>query len=1239
MIHITDGQTDLLLDVIVDENIIEDTHKKSLQDTMETYDFTTFANKRFAEHLAKRNRIIIPDEDDTLTEFIIEEVGKYHEDEGMQAEVYTTASYLQLQKENIIHPQTLDGQTPATALGYALDGTEWTPGITEGKGSRTFRIDEYTNPYAFLKRIANEFDLELRFRVEHNGVRITGRYVDLLERVGAWRGREIVFGRDLDGIRRIEKTDNIVTALLGVGPEQEDGTRLEVLVEDNDALQRWGRNGKHLIDVYEPQSDREDMTEEELIQYTRTELDKRINEVVEYEATVADLENVPKFGDTLKIKDMKFNPPLYLEARVYEQERSVVDKSKKTIRLGDYTEYTEDEVKGMWEDLLERIREKISARELLEYTYDKLTIDEKDEAVFEEGKSFAELIGQDAKEYADATARTVADDAERRAKDYAEEQAEWSYEQARMYAVSKEVYDNKMEEIAASIAERASIEYVDGQLVSKADKADTYRIEEVDNLLLNKVSVTEYETDMDGIVTELEDHRTMIAQNEEMIGLKADKTQLDAIEGTVKENTAQLNIHADQIESKVGAEYVQDAIAGVGRWVKEYNVNTDNPQPLTEMDGSLLSDNYTYEVIAKVKGTATDTTAIAVFKSNKEGTSGGDWGWTLEKIYEKGTNSNHPEFFLDDEGRPAIRLYSHEKFYTVEVTHEKVRSRENVSSISHTRLNTAETRINQKADRVEITALETELDAVEGRVTEAEGEITTIAGEVQLKASQTVVDAIAGRVDQAESSINVLSDEIELKVDADGVISAINLSKESAKIQAENIELIGAVTVLSDITGDLGNITAGNISGVLIEGATIEQRGDEGSLILDEEGFKMFDKEDTLRIAMLTKEVGGIHGDTLEFRLYAQEFENAPSDEPVLSIGHYYVDSYIEAAGYLNLISKDLGVNIRSRDGLSIETENPIDGAAVFVHGGQLSVTKGAHSGGIGFGSGEIAHVITKHNTGDYMVVYPQRFAGQDIFRIRSHNQKSDYENDLRLTEKSDLLVNNRVKTGYGVILSNQSNTVSASNDRYQMQYNPSNGSFELISKDSSGDWWYRIETEGRSPGTTHLYDRIRSDGTMSATTTNSPNIHIFTSSSRMARTTSSRRYKILEEPVKVDYYKILEVMPKDWFDKNEIDEYAEELTKRYKGEEYDLEDIDMNKIRRIPGLVAEDVHDAGLGQYIHYNEEGEPESIMYERLWTLLLPIVRDHQEQIQDLKVSTQDQQSKIKELEVKVNGQGKS
>jgi phage minor structural protein len=413
-IHITDGQTDQIVGLIPADSILSNVHRKSLKDTLETFDFETFADKVFSEYLGKHNRVIIPDEDQNFIEFVILEAGRYRDAEGtLRVEVYTSASYQLLKKSKVINPQVLSEYTPSTAVSFALSGTEWEPATIEGEGFRTFDIEKHTNPYSFLKQIATEFDLELRFRVETNGYKVTGRYVDLLERVGQWRGREIEFGRDLMGIKRTEKTDDIVTALVGLGPDKEDGTRLRVTVEDDEALQRWGRrnsrtgNIQHLVGIYEPQSARENMTEMELTQYCRTELNKRISEVVEYEADIADLEHVAglenkkiRFGDTIKIKDTKFNPPLYLEARVHTQERDIVDKSKKTFELGDFTEFTEEEVTAIWRQLQAQVNAKVSFNALRHYTYSKIMIDEKDEDVRSDVESYAQTVSSNAKDEA-----------------------------------------------------------------------------------------------------------------------------------------------------------------------------------------------------------------------------------------------------------------------------------------------------------------------------------------------------------------------------------------------------------------------------------------------------------------------------------------------------------------------------------------------------------------------------------------------------------------------------------------------------------------------------------------------------------------------------------------------------------------------------------------------------------------------------------------------------------------------
>jgi hypothetical protein len=88
------------------------------------------------------------------------------------------------------------------------------------------------------------------------------------------------------------------------------------------------------------------------------------------------------------------------------------------------------------------------------------------------------------------------------------------------------------------------------------------------------------------------------------------------------------------------------------------------------------------------------------------------------------------------------------------------------------------------------------------------------------------------RLSAAEATIvnqgNAITQKVSL-TDYNGntIASMINQTATTIKIQASKINLVGAVTVLSDITGKLGSITAGNIDGVKITGSrfTTSQRG------------------------------------------------------------------------------------------------------------------------------------------------------------------------------------------------------------------------------------------------------------------------------------------------------------------------------------------------------------------------------------------------------------------------------
>lgn len=1189
IIHILDRGTDRILDDITEKDILDNTHEQSLKDSLESFEFTTIGDASFSEHLDNRNKIIIPNEDKGYQEFVISESEIVHDEDYIEMQVFADASYLELKKANLIEPQTFTEYTASMGLGRALRDTSWQVGVIESNQYRTFIFDKHTNPYNFIKLIAREFEMELNFRVEIVGNRIIGRYVDLLERIGKWHGVEVEFGVNLKRITRIENTDNVVTALRGISPEDEDGNRLEVLVTDNDALNRWGvkdRNGivRHLIEVYEVESNNKNMTMDELTRYTRTELEKRIKETVEYEGSIHDLEHVPglesyriRYGDTIRIKDTKFNPPLYLEARIHTQRRNIVDKSKKDVVLGDYIEYTEEEITSSWREMQEEIQRKIDLKDLLDRTYDKETIDRKDEIVLGDGKEYSRNTSEEAEKRSNEYSDDVGSEVERVSKEYAEEQADRAERRALEKAVANAVFEEAIDDILGDLAGKASnsiveeledkiadkvdADWVDGQLVDKANVDDVYVIKDIDDMFKNVVSITEYETDIDGIVKDLSSHETRIEQTEKDISSKVERTEFEAVESDIGElgnNIDNAFTAIDQNADEISQKASQSSVNNLTGEVEEI-------ESLQIQQAGLIA--------SKVEQDLFDST------TNTLGNDISSVEQTVEGFTQEVASVRADLGDLDDDfAGMGEELSSHK------------------------------TLIDQNADDILLRATKSEVDTVRGTVEDAQADIKVNADEIGLRAKQTDVDSLTGRVSTAESELTTHANEINARVTKDGLYAEINLNSTNAKIQAENIELVGAVSVLSDITGNLGSITAGKITGTDIEGSTISQIGESGKIVLDNSGFKVFDGDDLPRIGMyLDTDSGDTHGSNIALSFLDDNQNNA------MTMGAYYTSGYIRS---------DESLELSAEYAITLTAFNSIGDNAVSVQGGKLSSQEGIQVSGTGvsrgvhIGSGNTAHVLAKNSSG-HLLLYPQRFTGKNIFRIRSHHQRGSYRNEFTININGNALFRETVKArAYSI--SNNSPLEGEGNDRYQIKYN-TNGDLEFISKNSSGNWFTRLSLVGRGRGNgITLWNRMRSEATRDATTTNSANFHIFTSTGRMSRTTSSRRYKLNERAVTVNPYNLLEVVPKDWHDKNEIEEYANALTLDFNGEKCDIDDIDLSKISRVPGIVAEDVEDVGLDLYVDYGRNGEVQGLKYDRLWTLLIPITKDHEIKIGELQTN---------------------
>jgi phage minor structural protein len=361
MIHVIDEKTDEILAVLSEKDFWGDEYEANLKN-VEVFRFTMPANHPKGEHFTVRKKIIIPWNEE-YKEFILNEPIVYKNTK----EIHTIGSFVDLRKQKIIDPTTLEGYTPSTAGQFVLEGTGWELGIVEYTGIRTVVFEDPIDAYNAIKKVAKLFGLEVNFRVETKGGKVVARYVDLVVRRGELSGKEVTFRKDLEGLERREVAGDLVTALKCYGPVREDGTRLMVIVEDQEAYQKWNEEGRLLWGKYEPQTDDKDMTEDRLRSLGETELAKRVNPQINYTLKTVALEHVygyehekVRLGDTNRVKDESKNPPIYLEARVISEKGSIKQKARKEVEYGDPKEYSKDEVQAEWKKIQSQWNKKIA---------------------------------------------------------------------------------------------------------------------------------------------------------------------------------------------------------------------------------------------------------------------------------------------------------------------------------------------------------------------------------------------------------------------------------------------------------------------------------------------------------------------------------------------------------------------------------------------------------------------------------------------------------------------------------------------------------------------------------------------------------------------------------------------------------------------------------------------------------------------------------------------------------------
>ena len=328
----------------------DDLLTEDLSTGAKSFQFTTILDEKgIASNLIAGNYIAFQ-RDEGYELFQIMQTEENHE-EAVYITVYCECAGLEL-LNSVIRKQSLSSATYEKFIQTVLQDTSWEIGVLPvNVNSLDIEIED-NSVYNELQKNAKLYDVELAFRVEIQGSKVTSKYVDSFERRGNITGKRFEFGKDIEGIQRKTDLTNVYTALIGVGKDDisfkditVDGINKPLgqdFVINEETYKRYNVNGNHIMGIYKYDTD----SPEELLRQTYKYLNEECNEPkIEYNVDVALLGNLldrewdkVRIGDMVCIVDNYFIPPIQVMARVSKLETSMTNPQNDKCTFSNFIE-------------------------------------------------------------------------------------------------------------------------------------------------------------------------------------------------------------------------------------------------------------------------------------------------------------------------------------------------------------------------------------------------------------------------------------------------------------------------------------------------------------------------------------------------------------------------------------------------------------------------------------------------------------------------------------------------------------------------------------------------------------------------------------------------------------------------------------------------------------------------------------------------------------------------------------
>ncbi|WP_424236308.1 phage tail spike protein [Bhargavaea ginsengi] len=711
-------------------------------------------------------------------------------------------SHDELSSEAIIRDVKFREALPDSTLGRILQDTRWEPGIIEVEQPANYNL-YYTPPAEALEKYEERHRAELDYRVEFDGQRITGRYIDAYERLGKDTGLRFVHGHNALSIER-EEVREIYTALIGRGKGE------EIFDDSGESTGGYGRRigfegitwtypdkrikpvGQDYVEIPEMtalygHSDgrprmRVEVFEEienpyELIEATYNRLIELSRPQVLYSGAVADVGNA-RLGDTVAIirKDLG----IAYKTRVEVEERDLHNDRLSKLQIGDWGYFQEDKKYSKVEKGLNELENSVEdvasqAKTKIEQTDEYVRISAKNAEKYTDER-FGEVSREMAAQF-EVTAESITG-AVTESKEYTD-----SRELIIMDALqaAEDRWEGDLSPIGAKVTD------LEGNVSTIVDDLGTLD-SDLETLRGDVVAITE---NYDSQFTQLSNRITLEVSgareySETQAGLAQDAAQkyADAEVGKVQTTLGELSGSVSDLDTYIDGAFTDNMAQLSERKAIEQNLK-DIAAQKSRLDGEYSTLHGNPDLPAAQKND------LATKKS--------------------AFDSAHAN--LDSTIRDVIRdglVFPHE----AEAVNEAFASYSTALNALGSSLSQASAAL---AGKFAADAEKNATDYTDGEIgtvrSEASASFDVLAGRINAKADSSTVTSLGTRTYNLEQDMNAVEGAITNTVkytDYTGqeIISRVNQTASSWKVQAKNIDMEGITTVNGVLNVGNGDGTA-----------------------------------------------------------------------------------------------------------------------------------------------------------------------------------------------------------------------------------------------------------------------------------------------------------------------------------------------------------------------------------------------------------------------------------------------